>query len=356
MKIAIPIPRGGVEPYGFGLYLRRLMAAMAAIDRDNEYWFVHPPGPVPDLSPAPAKSKTIEAGPHWHPTQWRSGPLVRATEGADVVHFYNNTVWLKKARPTVVTLHDLSYVTAPDAEQARGLTALYIRWLYRKIAANADRIIAVSETTAVDVRTRLGVPAERVAVVLEGPTPGIREATPQDVDRVRGKYRIDAPYYLYVGSHGPRKNLPGMIRAVARARTNQLFVLTGSKPDAVGYRGVDVGDAPWLREVGYVPLEDLSALYTGAEALLYVTFYEGFGFPILEAYACGTPVVVSDRGSSPEIAGDIAPAVDPHDEGALVAALRNLKFDRAKARERVKAFSWERAALQTLDVYRAVAR
>lgn len=353
MKIAIPIPRGGVEPYGFGLYLRRLMAAMAEVDRENEYWFVHPPGSAPDFAAAPVKSKSIEAGPHWHPTQWRMGPLVRAIEGADVVHFYNNTVGLKKTRPTVVTLHDLSYLTTP---QAGYFTTAYIRWLYGQIAELADRIIAVSETTAVDVRSRLAVPAERVATILEGPTPGVRPATADDVARVRAKHRLDAPYYLYVGAHGPRKNLPGMIRAVARARTNHLFVLTGTKPDAVGYRGVDVGGEPWLRAVGYVPLDELCALYTGAEALLYVTFYEGFGFPILEAYACGTPVIVSNRGASPEIAGDIAPAVDPNDEDALVAALKDLKFDRAKARERVKDFSWERAARQTLDVYSAVAR
>ena len=273
--------------------------------------------------------------------------------------------------PYVVTVHDLIryfdlrgdsvFIHTPN-----GRDRICLRLDYLGIR-HADAIIAVSETTKRDVVRHLGVPEDRVFVVYEG----IDHALYRPVeDRL-----LDEPYVLYVGSEHPRKNLRTLLAAFAELKRERDF--RDLKLVKVGRPGgreacfreqteAVVRELALDRDVvftDYVPEDDLPVWYSGAVCLVLPSLYEGFGFPPLEAMACGCPAIVSNAGSLPEVAGDAALVVDPRDRLALAEAMRTLLLDattRDELAERGLAhaanFSWERAAHETVRVYEAVLR
>ncbi len=179
---------------------------------------------------------------------------------------------------------------------------------------------------------------------------------------MRQLHSLDRPYIFFPGSLGIRKNIPGMVRAFRRFNRDGKFefVIAGGAPDAFGYRSISREDieGPDVRLLGFVPPEEIPPLYSGAEALFFVTHYEGFGIPIVEAFACGCPVVTSKRAAAPEVAGDAAILADPDEEEDMVRALERVSAERASLIERgsrrARDFSWKRTAKQTLEVYREV--
>lgn len=270
---------------------------------------------------------------------------------------------------TLVTIHDLGYLFFPQAHPPR--QRWYLDWSTRWNGRVATHVLADSQATAADLRQRLAVPSNRISVVYPGFIPTRQRVVDSDhVEAVLARYGIRPPYFLYVGTLQPRKNLVRLAQALARV----LARGSAERPDAAPPMLVLAGKPGWLsdqvlppiealglgdrvRTLGYVPEADLPALLTGAAALAFPSLYEGFGFPILEAQACGAPVLTSTTSSCPEVAGGGALLVDPHDVEAMADGLWRLLTEPALARHlaaqgaaNVRRFRWETAAQQVFDV------
>jgi glycosyltransferase involved in cell wall biosynthesis len=232
---------------------------------------------------------------------------------------------------------------------------------YKDAAARAARIIFPSEATRDCFCEHFKIDPDRRRVIYEGIDPSFAPAPKTDIDRVRKSLGLPERYALYVGEISVRKNLPAQARALALSKTDLPWVWVGS--DSFGAKEIlaSVGSVDGLRVIraGYVPSDHLTALYTGASLLTFATSNEGFGLPALEAMACGTPAVVSNRGALPEVTGGFALTADPDSPEEIGNAIRRLEEDsalRSEIRQRgiewAREFTWERTAQETLDVYR----
>jgi glycosyltransferase involved in cell wall biosynthesis len=271
---------------------------------------------------------------------------------------------LRRRDRCVATVHDLGWQAHPEL-YPRKLRLMYgalFPWVVRR----ADRFIAVSRHTADDLIRRAGVPASRIEVVYHGLDPEF--ATPSDGadPPPRDPPPSGPPYLLAVGGVSPRKNTRRLIEAFARwrargaHRAEYTLRITGTslEPDRQRHGESLPGGVSLL---GYVDKAELRRLYGGAAAFLYPSIYEGFGLPIIEAMACGAPVVTSRTASAPEIAGGAAILVDPFEVESIESALERVtqpdeaKRLRALGRERARLFDWSVAASQTLEIYRRLA-
>jgi glycosyltransferase involved in cell wall biosynthesis len=240
--------------------------------------------------------------------------------------------------------------------------------------ARADFVVADSENTRRDVIRLLGTPPERVAVVYGGVDPSFQPVSdPARLGALRERLGVgEAPFILAVGVIEPRKNLSQLFEAFERLRGRREVARKLVKLVVVGRRGWLWQDilaraerSPWRDEIifpGFIPESELATLYSAAAVLAFPSLYEGFGLPILEAMACGTPVVASNSSSLPEVVGKAGLQVDPNDADELAAALELVLLDeplRAKLRERGLAraaeFNWPSAARSLVEVYRRVA-
>jgi glycosyltransferase involved in cell wall biosynthesis len=282
----------------------------------------------------------------------------------DVCHFTNSVAPLWTPCPSVITIHDMTLWLYPQFHYwARILT---MRPIIPLAARRAHAIIAVSHSTKRDIVRILGVPENKVHVVHEAPSDAFRRLSPgPEVDALLRRHQVPRPFVLFVGTIEPRKNLVRLLEAFALLRN------TGSIP----HRLVLVGNRGWKdREIfatverlsltrdvqflGYVSQAELVGLYNQADALAFPSSYEGFGLPVLEAMACGTPVVTSRNSSLEEVGGDAAEYVDASSIESIAAGLRRVLLDRdrgaelrAKGLAHVKSFSWAEAAAKTRRLY-----
>jgi len=263
--------------------------------------------------------------------------------------------------PVVATIHDLSFIRFPDL--FRPVNRLYLTVMTRLTARRARRLIAVSAHAAAESVRLLGFPRERIDVLYHGVDPAFRPLPADEIAAFRRRQGLPERFLLFVGTLEPRKNLVRLVKAFARVHDGQFrLALVGGKGWLYDELFAQV-EACGLREEvifpGYVMKEELPLWYNAAMALVYPSVYEGFGLPVLEAQASGTPVLTSNVSSLPEAAGGAALMVDPYDVEALAAGLDRIMIDgtlRRELRERglshAKRFSWSRTAQETADVYR----
>jgi glycosyltransferase involved in cell wall biosynthesis len=268
-------------------------------------------------------------------TAWYLGALPVASRSDDVLHLPAHRGPLLSAAPLVLTLHDLAVIRHPDAFNR--WTRRYSRLLLPRLARAATRLIAVSEFTAREAVELLGVDERRVRVIPHGVEEPFRPHGPA----------AGGEYVLAVGTLEPRKNLSRVVLAAERAGIDVRVV------GAPGWGDVDVESA------GFVPDDELARLYRGAAALVYPSLYEGFGLPVLEAMASGTPVVTSAGSAPAELADGAAVLVDPLDveaiAGGIGEAVRRREELRSAGLDRAKGFTWTAAAKATAAVYREAA-
>jgi glycosyltransferase involved in cell wall biosynthesis len=292
-------------------------------------------------------------------------PWVLRRIGADLVHGPAFVSPVLAPCPAVVTIHDLSFLRFPAL--FRPGNRLYLAVLTRLSARRARRLIAVSAETASEVTRLLRVPAERIDVVYHGVDPTFRPLPAGEVAAFRQRRGLPERFVLFVGTLEPRKNLVRLVEAFARisdgmdGRMRARLVLAGGKGwlyDELFARVEALGLDKEVVFPGYVASDELPLWYNAATVLAYPSLYEGFGLPVLEAQACGTPVLTSNVSSLPEAAGGAALMVDPYDVEALAAGLHRLLVDeslRHELRERGLAhagqFSWTRTAEETARVY-----
>jgi glycosyltransferase involved in cell wall biosynthesis len=291
-----------------------------------------------------------------------------ATDALDVLHVsYNAPLQLPPKCGLVVTIHDISFETHPEWFPAR------LRWFLkasvRRSARAARQIITLSEWCRADLIQTYGLETERVWVTHAAASEAFHPNVPRaDLDAIRKKYHTGEHFILAVGNVQPRKNHLRLQQAFALARARGMLshklVLAGQahwRAEAVLEYARALGDAVvWT---GYVPDAELPMLYNAAEMFCYPSLFEGFGLPVLEAMACGVPVITSNVTALPEVVGEAAYLTDPYDVEALAQALYVLARD-ANARDtwrerglaRAKQFSWARMADQTVAVYERAAQ
>ncbi len=285
----------------------------------------------------------------------------------DVCHFPNYLAPVAPGCPYLVTIHDMTLFITPRFHRFKKL--VLDRTLVPHVARRAARIITVSKSARNDIVRYLKVPKEKVHVIMNAVSPAFKPVVDKaSLDAVCARYGLDVPYVLYVGTIEPRKNLTRLIQAFAQLRKAGLphkLVLVGQQGWHCEPIYAEVEKQGLQQDAiftGYVPFDDLPALYSAAESMAFPSLYEGFGLPVLEAMACGTPVVTSASSSLAEVAGDAALLVDPFSVEEIASALRRIHSDRAlaeelsyKGRERAAQFTWERAARATLALYDDVA-
>jgi glycosyltransferase involved in cell wall biosynthesis len=265
--------------------------------------------------------------------------------------------------PSVVTVHDLSFVRLPGTLPP--LQRRYLGFATRLTVRRAAALIAVSEFTRSELTELLGADADRVHVVANGVDPVFRPAPPDVQAECRHRYDLPESFILTLGTLQPRKNLGTLLRAYAELLSRNPDAPTIAVVGAPGWGEADpqsdaraLGIAERVRLLGYVPDEDLPALYSACSLFAYPSRYEGFGLPVLEALACGAPAIVADAASLPEIGGDAVLPVGPDDAPGWATAMRALLQDDARRASmsdagmaRAARYTWSRAARETADVY-----
>lgn len=279
----------------------------------------------------PGRVSSVVRDALWYPVG-----LPRRGRGADVVHCTTFRGPARASVPVVLTVHDLAILRAPGAFPA--WHRLYGRAGLRRVLRRADAVVAVSEFTKRELETLVEVPAERIHVVPNGVDPVFTPDGPA----------AEGDYVLAVATLEPRKNLGRAVEAARRAGIELRVV------GARGWGGVDVPG--WVGEVSDA---ELAALYRGARCVLYPSLYEGFGLPVLEALACGVPVVTSAATAMEEVAGGAAVLVDPLDPDAIAAGIGEAGARRDQlvplGLERARAFTWKRAADGVVALWKELA-
>ena len=282
--------------------------------------------------------------------------------GAAGVHYPANIGTAFRRSPSVVTVHDLSFFRDPSWFVVS--RAIYYRAAVGRGALNATRLIADSQATADDIMKYLGVHALKIDVIPLGVDPQFRPASADCSQAVRAKYGLPARFFLYLGTLEPRKNLPRLIEAWSRiAKEADIdLVIAGRNGWKFAPIHLAIRKSPASTRIhcpGFVAPDDLPGLLSAATAFVWPSLCEGFGLPVLEAMACGTPVLSSNTSSIPEVTGDAALLVDPMDVDAIARGMLRLVRDeklhdrlRAAGPEQARPFTWERTASMTLDTYR----
>ena len=355
---------------GVGYYTSNLLSALAEMQPDWEY-LLYSNRPLNGLESSLPHARQVEQ--RYFPQSrwlWMQAILPGTIQSSQphLCHFTNALAPLWQPAPYVLTIHDASlFVYGRYHPRARHLT---MRLTLPLIARRAEAIITVSEHSRSDLIRVLSLEPEKIHGVYEAAADKFRPVDDERaLDALRRKYKLPTNFVLYVGTLEPRKNLLRLVRALKQVREEGL-----------DYHLVLAGPMGWMMEtferevqqtglenavhyVGYVPSEDLPALFSLATVFAFPSLYEGFGLPPMEAMACGTPVLTSNRSSLAEICGDAAYLVDPQSEEAIAAGLSTLLRDeelrralRARGFERVTHFSWQRAARETSAVYERVVR
>lgn len=358
---------------GIGRYTYHLAEALARVSPESELILLY--------HPAQASSRfdltTLDRWPNLRrvaidvPTfslseQWRLGRIVgRLAPALFHAPYYIRPYWLPL--PSVVTLYDVisarypEYLPSPAARLAFEVTT-------RLSLATSQQVLTLSEASRGDLIALYGVRPDRITVTPLAADATFRPLPPDETEPVRARLGLPPNFILYLGINKPHKNLVRLVEAwqqVLTAETDSIssaqLVLAGREdpryPQA-RQRAAELGLGERVRFLGDVAEADLPALYNLATLFVFPSLYEGWGLPVLEAMACGTPVVCGNRSSLPEVAGSAARLVDPADVGSIAGAIRELLSDptqravmRQRGLEQAARFSWDRVALLTLEAY-----
>ncbi len=324
--------------------------------------------PLVGLGHLPTSTVALGYKP-WRMLVW-GGQLARVgfdrlLPGGRLFHATEHLLLPLRSIPTVLTVHDLIFRHLP--EHHKPLNRWYLNWALPLYCRRATHVIAVSECTRRDLVAAYDVAPEKISVVHEAADPRFVPQAPDRVADVRRRYDLPERYLLFVGTIEPRKNVTRLLHAfedLHRDGLTDALVVVGKRGWLYEGFFAELEASPMRESVllpGYVPDEDLPAVYAGAQALVWPSLYEGFGLPVLEAMACGTPVVCSRTSSLPEVGGGAALYVDPTSTDEVIEMLRRLLSDRdlraemvARGLEQAAGFSWDRVAAETIAVYESI--
>jgi glycosyltransferase involved in cell wall biosynthesis len=369
---ATAIPR---QMAGAGVYTYEIIRAVAAENTQHSIIVFTRAGLFEDLA-SERKIHQVVVEPPWRGARltWEQTvlPTMLRRLRIDVLHSpHHHTPVLSRAlfgahTKRVVTVHDLTFILIPERYPIA--RRLFMEGVTRASARTADAVITPSQTVRRQVIDRLGLRPERVVAIPEAASSSYRKPPRMQVDEVLTRYGVPEPYILSVGSLEPGKNRTRLLRAFSELRGRGIecsLVIVGQP--AWKYEGDydlvhKLGLGGYVHFLGYVPDIDMPPLYTGASVFAFPSLFEGFGLPVLEAMACGAPVVTSNVSATAEIGADATLLIDPYDTGAITSALESVLTNEALRRDlrerglrRAAQFSWERAARETLLVYELTA-
>jgi glycosyltransferase involved in cell wall biosynthesis len=369
MRIGVDATALPAQPVGAGYYILHLVRAFSQTDYGFEVIvFCHRQG-LNLLGLAKSTHMKFIEVPDYTPAQrllWEQTlfPACIRRAGVDLLHSLHYTKPLFSPTRSVVTFHDMTFFLYPGLHTR--LKRLFFPAAIRASAKQADALIAVSESTRRDSIRILNISPEKITTTVLGVEPIFRPITDERLlQAIREKYKLPQRFLLYVGLVEPRKNLPLLIRAFKRLLDGGLehsLVIVGRL--GWGYEGVfrlieECNLKDRVTFTGYIDRQELPFIYNSAEVFVYPTLYEGFGLPVLEAMACGTPVVTTDIASLPEIVGEAGLLTPVSDEVNLGKNIMNiLENPELRQRlsmagcERAAGFTWERTARETAQVYK----
>ena len=379
MKIGIDIrPLMEKEYSGVSEYTLNLVKAILAQDRENEYKLFYNSGRDISGRMPEFKNENAEIASTHYPNKIFNYLLQKTLRypeidkmlGVDIFWLPNpNFISLSRKAKKILTIHDLSWLRCPNFFSLRRNLWHYIINI-KKLIRESDKIIAVSENTKNDIMDLTGVSGSKVEVIYSGIDEELRVIgkNDQSLKEVKKKYNLADKFILFLGTQEPRKNIVGLIKAYNEFRKNS----TGGKEVGLAIaggkgwkeRGV-LGE--WkkskyqedIKFLNYIPRQDKVYLYNLASVFVYPSFYEGFGFPPLEAMACGLPTITAFSSSLPEVAGEVSLLVDPYKTGEIAQAIErvlsddNLKNDLIeRGREKASEFSWQKAVGKYIDIFK----
>jgi glycosyltransferase involved in cell wall biosynthesis len=372
MRICIDTSPAVHRRAGLGRYAYELTSALLAADAVNQYVaFYHRPEDAhidPPLDRIPHLTTSLDTKP-WRLAallgQYLRIPQDRMFPGIDLFHATDHLLPRLSRVKSVFTLHDLIFRLYPETHKP--LNRWFLTLTMPRFLQAADAVITVSRHTAKDAMRFYGLDEKKIHVIHEGTNPLFRPASTEAIARVRQTYHLPDRFILSLGTIEPRKNLTALLDAyqvLRRARSDVGLVFAGKKGwlyEGFFRRLRELGLEDEVIFTGFVDDADLPALYSAAELFVFPSLYEGFGLPVLEAMACATAVVASNASSLPEVSGDAALLVDPTSVADLARAIEEV-LDNSVLREELEGkgpeqagkFGWDKAAEQTLEVYRSV--
>lgn len=293
----------------------------------------------------------------WEQLLW---PLAINREQADLLHSMAFVTPFWSPCPSVVTVYDLSFIYYPERYPA--FRRHYLTSQTRRSCRSARRVVAISESGRQDIHRLFGVPLSRIAVVPPGVSEIYYKRETAEVEAFRHQEALPEQFLLHVGTLQPRKNLLILIEALAKLkRPDLLLVLIGGKGwffDEIFERVKALDLEKQVRFTGYVDDEALPLWYNAATVFVFPSLYEGFGMPVLEAIACGTPVIAAETSSIPEVTGEAARLFDPNDAAALAQHIETMLNNPAEMAlmgesgvEQAQQFSWANSAKKMMAVY-----
>ena len=350
---------------GISTYTSRLISALEELDNQNQYTVFQSRKASQTLTTRFTEARL------WTPAHHRLERLALSAEllpyKLDMLHSPDFIPPARGAKRHVITVHDMTFMLYPEHKDAASIR--YYSHQIEKAVKQADHILAVSEATKNDIIDMLNVPQEKITVQAHGVDEGYKPLPEETLSAWRTKLNLPENYILHVGTLEPRKNIPALLDAYLTlppgirnkhslllvGRSGWLFDETMQRIERLQSDGAHI----LIRS----DIDDnaLAAVYNLATVLTMPSFYEGFGMPALEAMACGTPTIVSNRSSLPEVVGDVGLQIDPEDPSTLATALEQALTDiqwqqtTSKAGiERSKQFTWENSARVALSVYQSV--
>jgi len=361
---------------GIGQFAKRLTTAASKANSDVSFEIIRHWPPLKKFKPPiPPNSHLSYRLVKWFPPAvyfqifkrlgWFLSYDTIALRRYDVMFFYNFVAFpVRKNTISVVFVHDLSFVNCPQF--VSGKNKMYLDKFVPRSIKRANHIITISDSSARQIIEHYKVSSSKISIV----TPAIDAADyyprpEKEITAIQKKYKLPIRYILYASTLEPRKNVEGILRAYAamdeKIKKSYGLVLAGGKgwKDESILKTIDelLSAGENIVQTGYVPDDDLPAIYSGASLFLYPSFYEGFGIPPLEAMACGVPVISADNTSLPEVVGDAGLYVKAEDTDGLTALAERVLTEpklvaslRAKGLAQAKKFSWEKSATQLLEV------
>jgi glycosyltransferase involved in cell wall biosynthesis len=337
MKIAFDFRR--IKNLGIGRYMKCLSEEILAQDPLGDYLLILPPGGEDMIQTGGSRAEIITPRLKYYSVREQIQlPRILRKHKVDLLHSPHFLLPLVQTCPSVVTIHDMIGLRWKENIQSR-IGRVYFRCMISAAVRLADRIITVSKFSRDEIVRYLGVDPEKIKVIYSGISPDCQQVTDNvQLENIRTKYRIENEYIVYAGIYRPRKNHAALLRAFRRflsnnGHANLVFVgpLNGEEQE-LRRLADELGISQKVIFTGFVDDYELRALYSAARVYACPSLYEGFGFTVLEAMACGTPVVCTGETSLPEVAGDAALYADPGNPEEFAQALHDV-FTNASLRD-----------------------
>lgn len=381
LKIALDYNAALRQNAGIGRYTRELVRAFLQLETGAELVLFYAARDLPSDHPGLVALHALRADfpqvttapipltERWLTILWQRArlplPLERWTGPVDLVHAPDFVLPPVRSAPTLLTVHDLTFRIHPETAHAN--LRRYLDRAVPRSLRRATHVLVDSHSTHRDLERLMHVPTDKMTVLYPGVGQHFRRVTiEQQLASVRQKYALPAKFFFFISTLEPRKNLERLMQAFERVRSatdeSTIELLLGGKPGWLSEPILERAHrTPGVRLLGPIPDEDLPALYTLASGCVYPSLYEGFGFPPLEALGCGTPTLVANTSSLPEVVGELGVLVDPLDIGSIAQGLERMLNDatvRTNAAlhgpSQAAKFSWKQTAQQLWQVYQTV--